>query len=437
MIVSIFAGMGLVVALKERYWLLLPLLMTMDISIPRLPFSGSELGAIIVVATHFLRLGLKAEAPARYDVDLLIVLPVFFWMMLVFCLNPVGLAMFGSETIGGRFYFRIVLGLFTLFSLSALRVDEAGAKILFYVLFCGMIYVLLRGVMFPRVDPDDAILLGDAAEASTRYGFVICMSLFYLLFSRYSLAEILKSVPLMTVFALLFLLTVYSGKRRAFGALVIVPFLRAFLTGKQKALTVLLSVMALFVALIAIAGDGTIYRLPLSARRALSVIAPQYETASAGGIHDYFREKMREQARFIIHENPWFGRKGFAMSYDETAWMNFGGSKTDIFVGHAYAGNWHSTWYAFAADFGIPCMILWAIYTLYLIRFTRVACRTVTTGVWLPTCCLYLSLSLMNEIVFSYTTGHSANTSYFMWVNQGLLLAVVRGYREAHPVSLS
>ena len=436
-IVMAFAGLGLIIALKERYWVLLPLLTSSGISIPALPFNGGELGCLLVIATHFLRLGLKADAPGRLGWDILITLPVFLWIMFVFLLNPVGLAMFGSSTIGGRFYFRIIIGFFALCALSSQRIDESGAKMMFFAFLFGMIFSLLRGVAFPSVDPDDAILLGEAAEVSSRYAFVGCANIYMLLFSRYALSDVLRSFVRMFIFMGLGLLTIYSGKRRAFGTLALVPVLRVFLVGRQKALTALVSGFFVLVMAFAIAGDGTLYRLPLSARRALSVIVPKYATSSAGGIHDYFRENMREQARLVIRESPWLGRKGFAMNYNETAWMNFSGTKTDLFVGHAYAGNWHSTWYAYAADFGLPCMLLWAFFTLYLIRFTHRACRTVSMGVWLPTCCLYLSLSILVEIAFSYTSGHSANTSFETWCKYGLLLAVVRGYQKINPVEAS
>ena len=437
LIVSAFSGIALIIALKERYWLLLPLLTASNFSVRGLPFNGSELGCLVVIATHFLRVGMKEDAPARYNMNLLIVLPVFLWILFVFFLNPVGLAMFGSNTIGGRFYFQIFIAFFALVAMSTQAVSEKDAKYLFYALLFGMVYLLSRNVLFPRADPDEAILLGEAAEASSRYAFTMCANIYTLLFARYALSDILVSPARMFIFALLAMLTVYSGKRRSFGTLALVPFLRVFLEGKQKALTALMTGIGVLVLAFAIAGDGTLYRLPRSARRALSVVVPAYETGAAAGMQDFFREHMREQARLIIRENPWFGRKGFAMNFGETAWMNFGGSNTDLFIGHAYAGNWHSTWYAYAADFGIPCMLLWALFTLYLIRYVFRACRTVTMGVWLPTCCLFYGFRLLVDICFSYTTGHSATTSMTTWIPYGMLLAIVNGYQKAHPVQVS
>ena len=432
LIASVFAGIGLIVALQERYWLLLPFFAISNLGLRGLPFNGAELGCLIVIAVHFLRLGLKQDQPARFNMDLLIVLPFFFWILFVFFLNPVGLAMFGSDTIGGRFYFQIFVACMAFVAMSTQRIDEQSAKCLFFVILGGMLYSLGKGVLFPRADPDEAILLGEAAEASSRYAFTVCANIYMLLFARYALSDILISPGRMVIFAVLAMLTVFSGKRRSFGTLALVPLFRVFLEGKQKALTALMTCLAVLILAFAIAGDGTLYRLPKSARRALSVVVPKYETTAAAGMNDIFREHMREQARFVIHESPWFGRKGFAMNYKETAWMHFGGAKTDIFVGHAYAGNWHSTWYAYAADFGIPCMILWLLFTLYMIRYAYRACRTVTIGVWLPTCCLFYAMRILVDIAFSYTSGHSATTTLSTLISYGTLLAIVGGYRKAH-----
>jgi hypothetical protein len=79
-------------------------------------------------------------------------------------------------------------------------------------------------------------------------------------------------------------------------------------------------------------------------------------------------------------------------------------------------------------------MVLWGFFILHVIRFAYRACRTVTTGIWLPTCCLYFSFRLLVDIAFSYTSGHSATTSMTTWIPYGILLAIVGGYRQAHPV---
>ena len=208
------------------------------------------------------------------------------------------------------------------------------------------------------------------------------------------------------------------------------------MTGKERLLTFATAVFVCLFLAVAVAGDDVAYTLPQSARRALAVVVPRYKSSHGdGGINDVFRREMREQARFIIHENPWFGRKGFAMNANETVWMNFGRGLSSQFAIHAYSGNWHSAWYAYAADFGIPCMVLWFLFFACSLCYAYRAPRVVILGRFLPTCCLYYSFHLFITAVFSYTSGHSSTTTINTFLSYGMLLAIVRGYREQYGIS--
>lgn len=435
-LVAIFSlGMGAALALDERYWLLFPFFAVSGLVLPGLPFSGIELGSVLLVAIYFFRLMIRRAAPVRVNRDLLVLTPVLLWISIVWLLNPVGLAMFGSGTIGGRFYFEIGMGVLSLMVLSTLRLSEKDARFLFYTILFAQICSLCKGVIFPTADPDAIVFSGAEPERSTRYAFIVCSSIFMLLFARHSLSSILSSLAKILLFALLAVLTLYSGKRRAFGAIALVPFFRVFLTGKERALTFLMALFAALFLVFAVAGDGRVYDLPRSAKRVLAIVFPKYkQSATTGGLQDYFREQMREQARYVIRDNPWFGRKGFAMNFSETSWIQFGGGFTSQFAGHAYAGNWHSTWYAYAADFGLPCMVFYALFFLYMLRYAWLGCREVVEGTHRPACCLYYAMTLFVSAAFSYTSGHSARTLLGHCLIYGMLLALVRGYRQDHRI---
>ncbi|MBQ3808991.1 MAG: hypothetical protein II840_13670 [Kiritimatiellae bacterium] len=435
LVLSLALGGAVVFALDDKYWLLLPFLSISGFSIPNLPFNGTETGCVVLIGTYFVRLALKKGHPFRFDRDLVVAFPVLFWMFVVWAINPTGLAMFGSDMIGGRFYFDIAVGTVALFVLSTIRVSEREAKLLFFAILVAQLCVLVRGVIFPGIDPDALVFTGVEPERSARYSFIICSSIFMLLYAYWPLSSILASPLKIAVFALLALLSVYSGKRRAFGTIALIPFFRAFLTGREKLLTIVMAVLAAVFLVFAIAGDEGAYRLPRSARRALAVVAPQYQkTLDEGGLNDLFRREMREQARYVIVDDPVFGRKGFAMNLNETAWINFGRGQTSLFAGHAYSGNWHSTWYAYAADFGLPCMVFWLVFTLYVLLYSFHAARLVVVGQYLPACCLYHSIWFFVDAAFSYTTGHAAITTMNNFIAYGLLLSIVRGYRREHEL---
>ena len=426
-------GLTAILVLDRRYWLLLPILSITRVSIPGLPFNGTEIGCLLIFVTHGFRLALRRDESTLFRRDVLVVFPMLGWMFIVWMLNPVGLAMFQSRVIGGRFYFDITIGFLTFLSLASLRLDESDAKWLFYVLLGSFLFYLVRAVVFPEADPDSLVLAdtGLEAEVSARYAFITCSSIFVLLFAKWSVRDIVSSPFRLVVLLCLALLTVYSGKRQALGTIALVPFLRMFLKRRDVLLTCSLAFLAAVLLLFAVAGDGTFYTLPRSVKRALAVVAPRYERETAGGIHDIFRQEMRKESYSLIRENPWFGRKGFAMDLENTAWIHFGGGLTSSYAGHAYAGNWHNMWLAYACDFGLPGLVLAVLFWLYLVRFVFGSCYEVSVGVFLPVCCLYYSYEILSSLAFSWVSGHSAHSTYMTWIQYGFLIAIIHGYRES------
>jgi hypothetical protein len=117
------------------------------------------------------------------------------------------------------------------------------------------------------------------------------------------------------------------------------------------------------------------------------------------------------------------------MDRGETAWMVF--SKTnDQYAGHAFTGNWHSTWYAFAADFGIPSMIMWALFWLFILVRTYRGFRRNKLGAYAHALYSYYALTLFIAVVFSYTSGQTALTAMSTWITFGMILAIQNGVDE-------
>lgn len=425
--VALTLGTVMTVWLDRRYWLFVPWFFYSGVAIPGVPFSGMELAALSVIAVFFCRSVVERKFVIRIDRDVLTVLPVFFWMALVFLLNPPGLASLGSTKIGLRFYLQIVFAFFALLVLSAQRFDERDGKLLFFSIVAAHVVSLFMSMGLVSAFRSG---ISTGEEQATQYGLLGFTSLFIIVFSRYPISRILSSVPLIFLCALFAGGTILSGKRRAFGTIVLVPVFRAFLVGRDKLVTIFLALVAFLLLVFAVAGDGVLYEIPKSATRSLAVVFPQYrQSDDDGGLHDYFREQMRAGARQVISSNPWFGREGFAIDIHELAWYLSLGATHQVGSGHAISGNWHSTWYGFAADFGIPCMVFWAFFNAYALVFAFKACRLVRVGTFLPACCMFFSLVLFTDFAFSYTSGHSAVTPLSTWLTYGMLLAVVRGYR--------
>lgn len=431
-VVALFIGLAAILLLDNRYWLLLPILSFANLSIPGLPFTGTELGCLTITAVHAVRLVLRRDSQRVRSFRIFVTFPLLFWMAFIFLLNPVGLAMFGSHTIGGRFYFDIVVGFSAFLSLASLCIDEKDARLLFYATLLSLLFAVTRDVVFPRPDPDALVFsnTGLEQEVSARYAFITCSAVFMLLFAKWSIRDVMVSPIRMSVLVLLALLTIYSGKRQAFGAIVLVPFFRMILKRKDVILTCAMGMLASMVLALAVIGDGVWFSLPLSAKRVVAVVAPRYEEETAGGIHDLFRQRMRKHAYAVIRENPYLGRRGFAMDLEDTRWLNFGGGYSSLFAGHAYAGNWHSMWLAYACDFGFPGLFFAIFLWVYLFRFILHGNRLVARGVFLPACFLFFSYQLLVALAFSWVSGHASHSTCDTWIRYGMLLALFNGYRS-------
>lgn len=419
-----------VLALDKYYWVLCPALIGSRLAVPGLPFSGAEVGCLLLVAVYFVRQAMRKEHAIRLNRHVFIAFPVFLWIAMVWMLNPTGMAMLGSSSIGARFYFQVVLGFVTLLVLSAFRLSERDCRVLFGVIVAASLFSFFQTQFSARVNAfEEGIAL---EERGSRYYLLGALTLYILMFSRYRLSVILSSLWKLGLVLLFALLTVYSGKRRGFGSLMVVPFLRSFFTGRDKLLVFMCSVVGALVVGVAVAGDGPLWELPLSARRSLSVIVPKYATSSAMGMTDLFREEVRLRGREVIRRTPWFGRKGYAMDREETIWMNTGGT-TGVFEGHAVAGNWHSTWYAFACDFGLPAMILWALFLVCILRWIFLGFRRKTFGEFSLPVYSYYAFVIFLDAIFSYTSGHSGLTSFATWINWGMALAILNGRADRVP----
>ena len=423
--------LGVVLALDKYYWLTCPAFFVLGMRLPGLPFDGRELGCLSIIGVYFIRQALHKEHPVRLTAQVAVVLPLFLWICMIWVLNPAGIAMFGSSSVGGRFYLKIVLGFMAFLVLSTLRLTERDCEVLFYCLLACSAVAFLHTAFAGYFRPVDlGGMDGGELEASARYELLGAMALYTLVFSRYSLSTILLSVGKLLFVLVCAVITVYSGKRRAFGTLVLVPVLRSFFTGRDKMLTFACCMFGAMFIGFAVAGHGSLWTIPLSAQRALSVVVPEFGTDSVAGAHDLFRSEVRRYGREVIKANPWFGRKGFVMNRNEMSWVVFS-QTTNLFEGHAFSGNWHSTWYAFACDFGLPAMFLWGIFIIYALTFTYRGFRCYRFGHFTMAVYTYYAMSLFLDTTFSYTSGHSALTSTGMWVVYGMILAVRNGLEDA------
>ena len=423
--VLVFLGLAAVVALDDRYWLISAFLFGFQDALPLIKFTGMELGAIILIATFFVRRALHRDAVSGSSRALIFAaVPFLSWMCLVWFMHPVGMFIFGSSSIGGRFYLKVILAFMAMFCLFAIPLSEKGSRDFLVAFVLGNVVYVSRVVLFGATDQ-----LFLAGSTHYQYAHLYYVAMFFL--SRYSAVAILSSLWVFLGFLVSFGLTVYSGNRHSVGEVVLFGLAAPLVLKRERLRTFLLiGVASLFLAIV-VTGHGSLWKLPFSVQRTVSFLPGRWDyRLQEYGFNDNFRATLRMYAREHIAQQPWFGDGGFSLDFSDMSWTagEFN-SRRDIFAGHILARNWHNVWLGMAADFGIPLSVAWAIFTGAVLLWGITKCRKFPPGSWHETAFLYFFLLCATNFVdFFFAGGHTAKTPerWFVWV--GAMAAVHIGF---------
>ena len=436
MVGVMMAGVAVVLAMDKHYWLILPLVSALGVEIPGLPFSTVEIGQIAVITVYFVRKSLSKtnEYPVKFNNDLMIVFPLMLWIFGMFCYDPCGMQIFGSTKIGGRAYLQILLGFLSFLVISSWRLGEKECKLLFWMIIIPSIINLSKTF----VGKTSLLSFGPrkfSHDVGTFYEFIGFITLYIMMFSRYKLSEILGSFKKFAAVIITGALVAYSGKRMMFGWVIMTPIIKYFLTKRETGLTLVCAIIGIIIGATVVAGDlAGIYELPKSARRAFAVVSPQMrEKYGIEGHEDKFRQIVHAEAERIIRENPWFGLKGLAIDAKSLYMIAFGimGRTYGHDVGHGEARGWHGALYAYAVDFGIPCLIL------FLFFMVCAACKIIgfcwrylyTTTIYQNTMLLNTAILFCLSLLTLKTSGNSTAITGYLYT-YGLFLAIRNGFLE-------
>ena len=422
---------GVIMSLDTKYWLLLPLCMSLGLSIPGVPFNSVELGCIVFSGMHLIRTTMHRDALVPANKGVLTVFPLFFWICFIWIINPPGLNILHSESMGMRFYLKILFGFFAFCSLSKIKLEESDCKLLFRVLLVGATLSVVLTFLHPSLyDTNDEF----QPATDARYYLLTLAGLYSLVWARYSMLEIIKSPSLLIIIGGSALGLVVSGKRSATASVVLLPVYRSLLTRKQLGATLSVLVLAFGVLVVAVSLDGYGIRIPNSAKRSLAIVFPKYRTHGREGITDSFRENIHSGARELIRQHPWMGRKGYRMDRDTSIWL-FGLGFQDRFSGHMFSGNWHGSVWAYSADFGLPGLVFYLFFVWNCLRMAFRAGKRFPLRSYRNACILYYSFGLVHRAVFMFSSGHSSITTVDDMLALGMLMAIMNGSRniEGNP----
>ena len=419
MAVAVIIGASLVLLLDRHYWILCPIGFVAGNLIPSVRgFNAAEMGCMIVIATHFVRRALRQDEGLHFRYMVLFALPYFVWAAISFVMNPPGLYTMGGQTIGARFYFKLVIAFWAMIVLSMQKLSEDDCRNLFYALIITSSCVLARSIYRRSLASIDE-------AAVTDYALLPAAAVFYWLMSRFRLSRFLSISWRSIAAAVLLLAVLFSGKRRGAFNVALFPLIRAFVARQDRGKAVALYIIALIPLALILAGQGNLYSLPLPIQRGLSFLPAKWDSRVshyAGG-EDPFRDNVRSYAWQTVREKPMFGRKGFAIPLQEIFWVNYGVTTHD-YEGHAVSGNWHNTWIGMMADFGIPAAVWWGMFCIVALYVFHTKMRYCQSEPYQSTVLIYYYSGFIMMLLASHTSGHSSLQPFQWWPIFGIALAV-------------
>ena len=445
LIVGGLLAVTLALVMGRHYWLLIPFAFSTEL--PAIPMQGKlvELGeAAIVVCTaiFIVRFALRQQRFTLFRQSHIPVLMFTAWAVFVFCKNPVFLSISQGELGGARFYAKIVMAMAAFLVMANQQVGERECRWVVILLLIGSAIATLRNVasfFFPFLGGDaaanvSAVTAGSASLVTDSYyswhqymaGFPLVVIL--LLFSRYRAREIftIERLWVLTLFLASATLILLSGKRSAFASVPACALVAAVIR-REWGYFALWVGGAVAAALLLVAGQGTLFNLPMTAQRALSWLPGQWDKeldVSGGGV-DEFRLTLRRLAWEKIQRDPWIGLGYHVDMALIQQCMDIGGGGIEGQVlPFALGSAWHNTWLGYAADLGIPASVFAAmIFWTFITKGLRLSKR-LPAGSWTATLAMYITLVAIMRLFTSHTSGHSANDQFERWWLYGILVSI-------------
>jgi len=442
-IIAAVFGATLVLALGRRYWYAIPVSLALQLPTFQMGARNIDLGelSIAVCSLVFItRLAFKRERFLVFTPLNAVFLCYIGWVTLVYCLHPIGLAGFGSEMGGGRFYLQLYLALASLIITSSQDITEDDIKWLFGLIVLGTFLSLGRTLFEYFVLGHQLGVAGVDLETIGYYTWHQelagpALMVVMLMFSYWAPSQIFAlSHPWRgLLYVLCIPVVLLSGKRGAVIPLFGAPMVSAILHKESRYVALFGIVVAIGLSTVII-GQGNFFDLPLTAQRALSWLPADWDPGLKylGG-NDDFRAALREIAWEKIQANPWIS-DGFSVNIQEasgqfamTQMMGAQDIRDQVMI-YALGKAWHNTWLGYAADFGIPLSVIQAFVFLVVIVTSYRVYRATKENKWFHMLAAYAFMLSLRDVVLSHTSGHSAMDAFSRWWLYGMVFALARQF---------
>ena len=437
--VSIFtaAFVAIMIALGDKYWMVVPFAFTSQL--PAIPIKGRllelpEITAVLCTAVFLVRYAVKRQNFSVFRREHALILLYTGWVVMIFCMNPVGLSDAGASLGGARFYAKIVMALASFLIMANQVITEIDCKRIILILIFGSILSSAYQISLYLVPSFGATvqLTGESEFYSWHQALYAVPSLLICLgFARYRSSDLfsLNRVWAIVGFVVCAIVIAASGKRTAIAAVPVFAMSAAFLRREWGFLMVWLAGV-LIAATIIVVGHGELFEFPLAAQRAFSFLPAKWGTEMRymEGGQDLFRAELRRQALLKIEKDPWFGtgyQVNLSLAQALSAQYAARGGDTELQVAPFAMGSaWHNTWLGYAADFGIPLSVVAAlIYLSVIFRGARMM-KFFPINTYSAALSMYILLFTIRRLAASHAAGHSAEEPFGYWWMFGLQIAL-------------
>jgi hypothetical protein len=357
---TLMVGLGLValvLTLKARIWLLIPLFWPLLGTIPltELPFGVRDFAVLIAFSGYLVLMGFKViRAKAEFDLIDTFVFANALYLVTAFIRNPVGVKAFNSEMVGGKPYFNIFIGCLSYFVLCRVPADFKTVCRLPLFLLPAPAFLAL-GTLINTYSPALAgkiglgMIYGDFAPATVVVaddvigrkagvmsigltGMQVLTSYFRPLslllpahFGRFILAIVFTSAVLL------------SGFRSALLMVGVYIVFSSYFRHQQKDLLAFAVVGVLGLTFISV-GNGRLFDLPLAVQRALSFLPGKWDQTATSDAQRSIEWRV-EMWEMVWHEDRWIQNKwlgdGFGFTRRELSLMEGIAAGGEGFLGAA------------------------------------------------------------------------------------------------------
>lgn len=436
---------GLTLMLGRNYWLLIPLAFSSQL--PAIPVQGrlvelAEATIAVCAVVFVVRFALRQQTFTLFRLSHAGILMYTAWAMFIFWENPVWMNVTAGELGGARFYAKIVMALAAFLIMANQRIGKREAMWVIILVLVGTGLSSARSIasyFIPALGGTAAVAAagiggaGAGNELDSFYSWhqhigAVPFVVIVLLLSRYKAREIfsLQRMWLPVLFLACSAVVILSGKRAAVASVPVCAIIAAVLR-KEFGYLALWIGGAIAAALLLVAGQGTLFNLPLTAQRSLSWLPGQWapELQSVEGGQDEFRSTLRRLAWEKIQRDPWVGlgyRVDMAL-IQQSIDIGGGGIEGQV-LPFALGSAWHNTWLGYAADLGIPASVLAG---LIFLTFTTMGWRLSTqlpSASQQATVATYFTFLVILLLINSHTSGHSANDQFDRWWTYGILVSL-------------